>query len=175
MLTPLYREIPYIEPVSVFALFHGDKGAVFLDSSLRHDALGRYSFIAVYPFEMIQSKNSESPFDLLDEKLKHFQMHTIPNLPPFQGGFAGYFGYELHQHLEKIPLSPNDDMHFPDLMLGIYDLVIAFDHVNQSSFIFSSGFPEMNPAKRERRAQERLEFLITQLNNKKYIPEKFTC
>jgi para-aminobenzoate synthetase component I len=52
----------------------------------------------------------------------------IPDLPPFQGGLAGYVGYEYGRRLERIPAPRHDDLHLPDVQLGAYDWVVAWDH-----------------------------------------------
>jgi para-aminobenzoate synthetase component 1 len=48
------------------------------------------------------------------------------DLPPFQGGAAGFFGYDLAYGIEKIP--PVTSGGAPDMAIGLYDQVIAFDH-----------------------------------------------
>jgi para-aminobenzoate synthetase component 1 len=52
----------------------------------------------------------------------------IPDLPPFQGGLAGLFGYGLCHTLERIPRPRLDEFHSPDLAVGLYDWVVSFDH-----------------------------------------------
>lgn len=74
---------------------------------------------------------------------------------------AGFFGYELAQHIEQLPSVP-DDLQFPDLAVGFYDLVIAFDCQEQRAWIFSSGYPEQEPSARAVRAQTRLQTLRQQ-------------
>ncbi|MDR3491898.1 MAG: aminodeoxychorismate synthase component I [Gammaproteobacteria bacterium] len=185
MTFPLYQEIPYADPLSVFAHFHRDYGSVFLDSSLSHETLGRYSYIAIDPFTIIKSKNgcvtsndiilNGDPFAYLNEQLIHYTLVSLPDLPPFQGGFAGYFGYELYQHLENIPFALQDDMNFPDMMLGMYDLIISFDNVLEKAFIVSSGFPEMDLSSRKQRAKQRMAELLTRFNESGIQPKKFSA
>src|SRR4030095_4876867 len=112
----------------------------------------RYSYIAIEPFQLLASKNgnislgnrhfSGDPFALLDAELRRFELAPLPGLPPFQGGVVGYFGYELAQHLERVPMARADDMEFPDLVLGFYDVIIAIDHSERRAWVVSSGFPE---------------------------------
>jgi para-aminobenzoate synthetase component 1 len=177
MPLPLYEEIPYQEPIDIFALFHHDFGSALLDSSLFHQQLGRYSYIAIDPFDFIQSKNGRittrhsnsygDPFTVLNALISKYTVPSFPGLPPYQGGFVGYFGYELYQHLENIPFAQTDDMQFSDMNLGIYDLIIAFDTFLRKAFIISSGFPEMNLADRQERARARLTSLLIQLKQRK--------
>jgi para-aminobenzoate synthetase component 1 len=79
-------------------------------------------------------------------------------LPPFQGGVAGYIGYDYGAVLERIPPARYDDLALPDVMLGFYDWVIAWDHQTGAAWIISLGLPECGVA-RGRRAKERLEMV----------------
>ncbi len=47
---------------------------------------------------------------------------------PFPCGAVGAFGYDLAHHLEKLPRRAEDDLGFPDLLLGFYDRVVTIDH-----------------------------------------------
>ncbi len=178
MLPPLIQEIPYQDPLPVFACFVQESGALFLDSAQLREQCGRYSFIALDPFMTLQSKNgmitfndqqfSGDPFAVLADNLTKFPLATVTDLPPFQGGIAGFFSYDLYPHLEKINSQQIDDMDFPDLALGFYDLVIAFDHVECKAWIFSSGYPLQEKSLRETRAKERLSWLqhkLTQISD----------
>jgi len=77
-------------------------------------------------------------------------------LPPFQGGAAGLFGYELARSLEKLPAAATDDLPLPALAIGLYDVVFAFDHAKKQAWILSQGFPETDSSARRERAQARL-------------------
>ena len=150
---PLVEPLDYADAATVFAAFADDTHAVFLDSALQGQASGRYSYIAPEPFRIVTAKDGVvecdgrrvdgDPFTVLRAELARFGLHPVAGLPPFQGGVAGYFGYELAQHLERLPLARADDMRFPDLMLGFHDVVIAFDHYERRAWICSTGLPEM--------------------------------
>lgn len=175
MSVPLVQEINYQNPYHVFSYFKERTESIFLDSAELRLQCGRYSFIAIDPFQVMRSKNGvltindrvlcANPFEVLEQALQKFSLETLRGLPPFQGGVAGYWGYELIQHLERIPLAVHDDMAFPDLVLGFYDTVLAFDQVKQKAWIFSSGFPVQNENKRQRRARERLQAILEELNH----------
>lgn len=172
---PLVSEFPYRDPSEIFSYFSADEGAVFLDSAQLRAHCGRYSFIAWDPFQMLSSKNGVlnkngaifvgDPFEVLRKELSVFSQETLPGLPPFQGGAAGYLGYELAQHLERVPLAPVDDMQFPDLALGFYDLVLGFDLEQKRAWVFSTGFPQQAKLQRQERAQQRLAQALQQLEN----------
>jgi para-aminobenzoate synthetase component 1 len=162
---PVYEEI---DPVCALTLLDKvkDQTPVFLDSAKTCAQLGRYSFLGFDPFQILTCKNGQvylndkqvmgSPFEVLAKALAQYSMKTAPHLPPFQGGVAGVFGYELSQYLEKLPELKQDDLVFPDLMLGFYDVVVAWDHIENRTFVLSSGFPELDHNKRLVRAKHRL-------------------
>jgi len=154
---PLVEELPMQDPLAIFARVPRE-GALWLDSAATSKQ-GRYSFIAFSPFQMVVCKNDpENPWDTLTTLFHRYHLDPISELPPFQGGIAGVFGYGLGEYLEKLPRSVVDDLAFPDLMVGCYDLVIAFDHQTSRSWLFSSGFPELNEEKRLSHAKARMEY-----------------
>jgi len=59
--------------------------------------------------------------------------------------------------LERLPRPRIDDFAIPDLAVGFYDWVVAFDHMEHRAWIVSSGFPETNPDRRRRRAQNKIQ------------------
>lgn len=73
----------------------------------------------------------------------------------FCGGVCGSFGYELAHHLERLPDTLRDDMGVPDLAVGVYDVVVAFDHQLARTFIVSTGMPATTPAARAQHAAAR--------------------
>src|SRR5688572_7111545 len=137
MNLPLIQSIKYASPHQLFERFSQADGAILLESTQLKPGCGQYSFIGISPFLILSEKMIEAnPFDYLQQQLSLFKLTLDPALPPFQGGVMGYFGYDLCQHLEDISL-PKDDMNFPDMMLGFYDLVISFDHIKKQAWISS--------------------------------------
>ena len=92
------------------------------------------------------------PLTVLADRLGRFRWQPIEGLPPFQGGAAGLFGYDLCHHIEVLPRPQYDDFSIPDLAVGIYDWVIAFDHWTERAWLISTGYPESDPHAREQRA-----------------------
>jgi para-aminobenzoate synthetase component 1 len=133
-------------------------GLLFLDST----ATGRYSFVTADPFLWLTASGATitengctrpgDPFRVLAEHLARFRNSTIPDLPPFQGGAAGLFGYGLCHHIEALPRPRCDDLLVPDLAVGLYDWVVGFDHDRGRAWLISTGLPH----RCERRAAQRL-------------------
>ncbi|MBG7609500.1 MAG: aminodeoxychorismate synthase component I [Anaerolineae bacterium] len=161
------REISYRDPLAIFSRFAEQPYALFLDSAQITDRLGRYSFIAADPFLTMISKYGQillgreklqgNPFKVLARQINQFAIAHRSGLPPFQTGVAGYFGYDLRHHLEELPKAHVDDMEFPDMVMGFYDVVIAFDHLMQRAWIFSSGYPESDTRSQRKRALDRIQ------------------
>jgi para-aminobenzoate synthetase component 1 len=143
--------------------------AIFLDSALVHSELGRYSFIAADPYEWLLYQDGKTalasragttvladPFTAIAQRLSQHATEPLPGLPPFQGGAAGLFGYDLCHVVERLPRPRFDEFQLPDLAIGLYDWVIAFDHAADRAWIISTGFPEMQAARRRARAARRM-------------------
>jgi len=163
--------LPAPAPEELFRSLLGLPHVLFFDSALRHPTLGRYSFLTADPFEWLQVRGSRTdPFAVLAERLTHYGAEQVPGLPPFQGGAAGLFGYDLCHHLERLPRPRFDEFEVPDLAVGFYDWVVAFDHVEHRAWIVSSGFPETNPDRRRRRAQNKIQEIRERLAGRRRPP-----
>ena len=145
----LIRDIAYGDTFAAFRRFADLPGAVFLDSAQAGAPFGRYSFIAADPFLTLASRDGRitcgdeswegDPFAALSHRLAQHAIEPHPGLPPFQGGVAGWFAYDLGRHLERLPAHRVDDQPVADLMLGFYDLVLAFDHEARRGWAIASG------------------------------------
>ncbi len=67
--------------------------------------------------------------------LSAHRTEPIAGLPPFQGGVAGFLGYEFGRRLERLPAPRADDLKLPDAWLGAYDWVIAWDHLEGKTWV----------------------------------------
>src|SRR5207245_9572163 len=79
--------------------------------------------------------------------LAPFACEPLADIPPFQGGAAGYVGYDWGAQLERIPHPRYDDLAIPDVMLRVYDWVIAWDQAAGSAWVISTGIPEQVAAR----------------------------
>ncbi len=149
-------EIDFCDPMAAADALRGMPFLTFLDSAAADERLGRYSFVAADPFARFEFGNAPPDWMLrLKKLLAGFRMSALPGLPPFQGGAAGLFSYDLGRSLERLPKPAFDPLAFPDLSLGLYDVTVGFDLAARRAFIVSTGFPETDPRQRERRAVER--------------------
>ncbi len=130
------RSIPYCDPVAVFAAFADAPFAALLDSAAP-GASARYSYIAAEPYKILGNEND--PFAAIEREL---QRHAVgkTNAPvPFTGGAVGFLGYELGGRLERLPKPRADVLDLPQMAIGFYDTVIAFDHHERAAWIISRG------------------------------------
>lgn len=144
------------EPVEAFRRLSSWRHCVFFDSAQREETLGRYSFIAADPFHYLEM--AEVGGDALAElalQMSEYRSESVAGLPPFQGGAAGLFSYDLGHSLESLPRCRFDEFEVPPLAVGFYDVVLAYDHQQGEAWIISQGFPERDPSRRQRRAGER--------------------
>ena len=166
-MKPLVEELDWISPHEVFHDLASEAFALFLDSATAGPGKkpvlhGRWSFIAVSPFDTLNWKHGDTgkPFDLLKDALAALPLvETGEDIPPFAGGAAGFFGYGLGRTLERLPPEEPpfavDDQHLPDMAIGLYDLVLAFDMTERRALIVSTGLPEHDPERRHERARMR--------------------
>src|SRR4030066_1256529 len=84
-------------------------------------------------------------------------------LPQFLGGFAGYFSYDLKNHIEKLPCRAVDDINLPLFYLAYYDRLLAYNH-QDSRWYFVRNFPV-----RERKGKDSGDDLRTVFQEDDYI------
>jgi para-aminobenzoate synthetase component I len=132
--------------------------SVLLDSASRDRKLGSYSFLTADPFDFVTLGASDADcFGVLESRLRAWPSTTRDDLPPFQGGAVALLSYELAQSLERLPSPRFDEFQMPRMAVGLYDTVLAMDHVQQRAWLISHGFPETTSSGRLRRAKERIE------------------
>lgn len=145
-----FEEIDYLDPVQAFWPWARQPWSMLLDSSRLDGGAGRYSFICVHPSRTLLVRagvptldgrsHAGDPFDCLEAMLACKGHTPQPGLPPFQGGAAGYIGYEMGRFLEPIDVPGTDDMHAPEMALGLYDQIIAFDGMERRAWLISRDF-----------------------------------
>jgi para-aminobenzoate synthetase component 1 len=151
----------------------GTPGLLLLDSALLRPPLGRYTFLAADPFASFtvsRAAYGSDPFRPLRDELQRFAADTVSELPPFQGGAAGLLSYELGGAWERLPTAPIDEFELPAVVVGLYDWVIAWDHVARRCWIVSQGWPETAPEPRQTRARARMNFVKNRLTHSSAKP-----
>jgi para-aminobenzoate synthetase component I len=181
------------EPAEVGARFLDLPYLLFLDSAAMHPYprrpqeerptgdLEQYSFLSADPVALVRSKGSVTemrqaastpwitvPGDALIAArglLPQEPLAPVSGVPPFQGGLAGYIGYDWGAVLERLPRTRYDDLSIPDVVLGLYDWVIAWDHRIGNAWLISTGLPATG-AEREPRARKRMDLVRERLGRR---------
>ena len=164
--SPRVEELaPPPDPVRCCELLEGLPHRLFLDSASRDPRLGRYSYLTADPFAVVRSEEGQpDPLARVRSMLAPFRCDPVAGLPPFQGGAAGYIAYDWGLVLERLPAPVYDDLGLDDLVLGLYDWVLAWDHVQSKAWLISTGMPETAPDAAAHRATERARGIRRLLN-----------
>ena len=143
---PVCREI-YADMTTPIALLRRlqarSKRFFLLESVEGGEKWVRYSFLGYDPilratckngtvkFEGVQNRTvqTDKPLDVLREVLAGYRAPRIEGLPPFTGGFVGYFAYAMLGYAEpRLSIKRGD---WDDFDLLLFDKVIAYDHFRQ--------------------------------------------
>ncbi len=162
--------VPAPDPWAVTLQLAHLPGLLFLDSAEKHARRGRYSYVAADTTIELQpspregtTRNPES-LTRLRNRLGNTPIDPVPELPPFQGGLAGLFGYELGRELETLPQTQFDEFPCPAWAVGFYDWVIAFDHEQNRAWLVSTGRePGTRSSGDLNRALDRTQWVLQQL------------
>ncbi|MCR9191694.1 MAG: aminodeoxychorismate synthase component I [Gammaproteobacteria bacterium] len=165
-MSPLVKTMAYQDPALVLQCFADQDWVCFFDSAKSLDELGTFSFIVFNPIVKLvaDAQGQDDPFAALQSQLARYSLPKLSHLPPFQGGAAGYFSYDLLRHVENVPQHRADLMKTPDMMIGIYDTVIAFDHQAKAAWIISHGLSEQGVTPCQKIAEDKCDFIFSRLN-----------
>jgi para-aminobenzoate synthetase component 1 len=102
---------------------------------------GRFSYLGSDPYAALIARGDHislwreghektfrgDPFGTIQELLAERKV-VNDGAAPLPCGAVGAFGYDLGQRLERLPHRAEDDLDFPDLVLGFYDRIAWIDH-----------------------------------------------
>lgn len=143
-----------LTPISIYQRLTGRK-KFLLESSLKHENSGRFSFIGAEPFmELIGNGDTskikkgndtenvlEKPLEVLKKLLPKSSTKQEP-LFPFIGGAVGYVSYDSIRQYENIGEIPNDELQTPDVHFLFFEVLVVFDHLEQKVYLVAS--PQKN-------------------------------
>ena len=128
-----------------------------LESVIGGDRVGRYSYLGAQPAIQIivrgnevrcinaihpgqtRTYHSDNPLREMDKITAPWKLARVEGLSDFTGGWVGLAGYDTVRYLEgeKLPSPPPDDRNLPDLHMGLYRQVVAFDHVQKTMLVMT--------------------------------------
>lgn len=195
-IVPICKEIyaDVITPISLLRRLRQEGKRYFLLESVEGgENWGRYSFLGYNPIVCVTCKDNvvkvegeqektvetNDPMQVLREILKEYEAPKIPDLPPFTGGFVGYFSYSMMQYAEPSLNFLSSD--FYDFEVMLFDKVIAFDHLQQKINIVVNMKTDQVLANYGK-AVEQIDRIVQMIHNQSPLPvekvesnPKFTC
>jgi len=191
-IVPVYRKYnaDFVTPVMAYLkLKEKGKFSFLLESVVRGEELGRYSFLGQAPYQIEKykegktifisgSKNKkydENFFTVLGKFLQEYKMVTIPELPDFTCGAVGFIGYEMIGLIEKMPETKTDVIKNDDALMAFYDRLIAFDHLKNEIILIANVFVDEESDKEHLydEALHRLDSLREKLNRPLQMENSF--
>ncbi|MCD8379450.1 MAG: anthranilate synthase component I [Lachnospiraceae bacterium] len=179
-------------PIQALRILQNVSHHVYLLESIEdHEKWGRYSFLGYDPkmeltctdgMMTIKSGSSVSfpvkhPGEYIRQVVADNLSPMIPGLPSFTGGLVGYFSYDYIKYAEPtLKLDAEDEEHFKDVDLMLFDKVIAFDNFRQKIILIANARcenfdTEFNNAKLE--LQTMIDLLMKG-TPKKHVPGHMT-
>ena len=128
---------------------------------------------------IVETLEHENPLIWIEEFKERFKVPDIEELPRFNGGLVGYFGYETIGYIEpRLKSTGKDDpIGTPDILLMVSEEILVFDNLSGKMLLLTHANPELEDA--YDKAQLRLDELVlklreiqTQTNKKKHTPKQ---
>ena len=178
---PLAREVlaDLDTPLSTYLKLADAPYSYLLESVHGGEKWGRYSIIGLpsetivritgqeievkHCGEVIEQTTSEDPLNWIEEFKAQYKVPDLDNLPRFNGGLVGYFGYDTVRYVEpRLGDSPNPDpLGCPDILLLVSNDLIVFDNLSGRLYLIVHADPSQDNAYSN--AQKSLDTLTTHL------------
>lgn len=180
---PLIREVlaDLETPVSSYLKLAKGPYSYILESVQGGEKWGRYSMIGLpartvikvfgeqiqveEQGQVVEQHQMADPLAFVSEYQARYKVAEVPELPMFNGGLVGYFGYDCVRYVETSlkKSMPEDVIGNPDILLMVSDEVLVFDNFAGKLSIVV----HVNPAEDNAlaRGQARLDELVAQLQS----------
>lgn len=156
---PVCREIlsDFTTPIEVLKKLRAVSRHVYiLESVENQEKWGRYTFLGYNPKLEITCINGEltvkdvlsgtvetskqsHPADYIRQLMSRYSSPKLEGFPSFTGGLVGYFSYDYIKYSEPtLKLDAEDEEHFKDVDLMLFDKVIAFDNIHQKIVLITN-------------------------------------
>ncbi|WP_207485045.1 aminodeoxychorismate synthase component I [Arenibaculum pallidiluteum] len=153
--------IPFRDPADAFLPFAGRPWSMLLDGAVPEAGRGRWAYLCTDPRHRVTAEDDRvlldgeavagDPFAALEAALARLGPLEGDCPAPFRGGAVGFLGYELGRWLERLPARHGGAAGLPDMAVGLYDTIAAFDVVERRAWVVS------DDAGRARRLADALE------------------
>ena len=142
-------------PIEVLKVLKNQSRHCYMLESLESaDRWGRYTFLGFEPQLELTCVNGEvrvtedgvtrtehtnDPGRIIRAIVADHKSPRIEGLPTFTGGLVGYFSYDFIKYAEpNLELDAEDQEHFNDIDLMLFDRVICFDNLKQQIILIAN-------------------------------------
>ena len=149
-------------PVEVLRILKGTSNHCYMLESIEDaQKWGRYSFLGFDPLLEFTCQNgvvqikgdadfnelnddlitieTDNPGEIIKDLVSKNRSPKLDYLPPFTGGFVGYFAYDYIKYAEpSLNLDAENQDQFKDIDLMLFDKVIAFDNFRQKIILIAN-------------------------------------
>ena len=156
----LYSDIA--TPIEVLRILKGVSNHTYMLESIEDSQKwGRYTFLGYDPLLEFTCQNgvvkikgdcdfekltedektieTDNPREIIRELVVKNKSPKLEYLPPFTGGFVGYFAYDYIKYCEpSLNLDAENQDQFKDIDLMLFDKVIAFDNFKQKIILITN-------------------------------------
>jgi anthranilate synthase component 1 len=149
-IVPISKRLPFNikSPIDTFKILKNLSSQCFILESLENNRKnGRYTFLGYKPVMELSCVNNfltiknekeeekiktENPAQYIKKIIEENKSPRLQNLPPFTGGFVGYFSYDYIKYNEPtLKLDAKDEENFKDFELMLFDKIIVYDNLKQ--------------------------------------------
>ena len=122
--------------------------------------------------EILETVTHDNPLVWIEQFKERYRVPDIADLPRFNGGLVGYFGYETIGYIEPRLRSVGkaDPLGNPDILLMVSEEILVFDNLSGKMLLVIHANPEEDDA--YNRAVVRLNDLAVKLREMKAKPDK---
>ena len=159
IVLPLVRALqPELTPLRALAAVERDPHTIFLESCGPAAEGARWTLLAFDPLYRLEVRGGAlwrvtrdgattqipgDPLTALARAWPEPKTYEDDGLDlPFRSGLAGYLGYDLKDCIERYPGRARRESSLPDVSLGYYDVVFAWDRITGEGWAVSTGAPE---------------------------------
>lgn len=120
--------------------------------------------------EILEIASNENPLLWVEQFRERYKVPDIQDLPRFNGGLVGYFGYETIAYIEPRLRSKgkDDPLQTPDILLMVSEEMLVFDNLSGKMLLLTHADPDQYDAYNQ--AVERLDKLVVKLREFKAEP-----
>ncbi len=122
--------------------------------------------------EILETATHENPLVWIEQFKERYKVPDIKELPRFNGGLVGYFGYETIGYIEpRLRSSGKDDpLGCPDILLMVSEEILVFDNLSGKMLLLTHANPQEADA--YNRALARLDDLAVKLRELQVKPDR---